>query len=267
MKQTLIDTSKKFFDDEGIHQIDQQSYPNVVVPYENIASHRWISIFIINSLIKNFRINKEKFYRLFKATQISIPFYLVALDNIDLSKSEFISDWPNHSFVNAKLRRSRFHGTFYGTDFSGADLSSSKIEIGTKFISANFSGANLSNIELNLPNEHSPFLAHFINCDFSNCKLINAVLKESSFRLSTFHNTDISGADLNYADISLTTMTDMKFDEKTDTGSVNLLSRAYEFEWEDFRKNKDIIRFMLDDFGRIDKKMKEKILHDNPNYS
>lgn len=267
IKTTLVETAKRFFNDENIYQFEVQDYPDIIEPYDNIASHRWLSIFIINRLMKDFTIDKEKFYRLLKATQTTVPLYLVALDNIDLSKSEFTSEWSNHSLINAKLRRSHFHGTFYGTNFSGADLSFSKIELGTKFISVNFSGANLSNIALKLPNEYSPFLAHFINCDFSNCKLNNAVLKETSFRLSTFHHTDISGADLHYADISLTKMADMKFDKKTDTGSVNLISKAYYFEWEDFKKNRELIRFMLEDYGGIDKKMKEKILVDNPNYA
>jgi uncharacterized protein YjbI with pentapeptide repeats len=267
MKQTLIDTAKRFFNDEDIHLVNKQNYPDIVEPYENIGSHRWMSIFIINILGKGSKLDKEKFYRLLRATHSSIPPHLITLNNIDLSRSKITSGLSNCNLVNANLKKSRFQGTFYGTSFSGANLSYSKIIPGTRFISVDFSGANLSNIGVDYPSEHSPFLAHFIDCDFSKCKMNNAVLKETSFRLSNFSGADISGANLHYADISLTNMADIILDEKTDTDSINLLSKGYEFEWESIRNNKELIRTILDDFDpHFDRKMKEKILSDNPEY-
>jgi hypothetical protein len=61
-------------------------------------------------------------------------------------------------------------------------------------------------------------------------------------------------------------MTGITFDEKTNTGSINLLSNARYFEWEDLRKNKNLIRIMLDELGNFDEKIKEKILGDNRDY-
>jgi uncharacterized protein YjbI with pentapeptide repeats len=139
----------------------------------------------------------------------------------------------------------------------------------TRFISVDFSSANLSNITADYSSEYSPFMAHFIDCNFSNCKMTNADLKETSFRLSNFRDTDISGANQHYADISLTKMFDINLDEKTDTSDINLLSKGCEFEWEGIRNNKELIRIILVDFdpGTFDRKMKDKILKDNPYYS
>jgi uncharacterized protein YjbI with pentapeptide repeats len=191
MKQLLIDMAKRFFNEEDIHPVSYESYPDFLQPYENIVSHRWMSIFIINILAKNSKLDKEKFYRLLTATHSSIPPYLITLNNIDLSRSEFTSGLSNCYLVNANLTKSQFQGTFYGTSFSGANLSYSLIKRDTRFISVDFSGANLSNITADYSSEYSPFMAHFIDCNFSNCKMTNADLKETSFRLSNFRDTDI----------------------------------------------------------------------------
>jgi uncharacterized protein YjbI with pentapeptide repeats len=98
--------------------------------------------------------------------------------------------------------------------------------------------------------------------------MTNAVLKDTSFTLSEFHSTNMSGAKLNYADISLVNITDITIDENTVTKDINLLSKGYYFEWEDVRKNKNLIKAILNDFdpNNFDPNMRDTILRDNPEY-
>jgi uncharacterized protein YjbI with pentapeptide repeats len=271
VKDELLQLAESCFNDEKILiPEDNGDYPQLekFLSYTNLQNHRLIGILILNKLGNNYKINNKKFFRLVRSMNNSILGNIITIENLDLSYSEIEQGFGNYNLSGANLSHSIFHGDFFGTQFIGADLSYSKIKPGTRFISVDFSGANLSNIWVDYPSEHSPFLVHFIDCDFSKCKMTNAVLEETSFRLSRFHTTDISGTKLRYADISLTNMSGIILDEKTDTSSINLLSKGYEFEWERIRNNKEMIRTILDDIDpHFDRKMKEKILSDNPEYS
>lgn len=250
---------------------DSGEYPQMVktVKQINLQNHRWVAVLLLNKLLDNYKIDNKSFFEFVKSTNNSILGNIVTIENLNLSHSDLTKGLGNYNLSGAKLSHSTFHGGYYGTKFAGADLKFSKFERGTKFIGVDFSGANMSNCHVVLKGEYSPFLLHFINCNFNNSKLVNSDLRESSFALSKFHRTDISGANLHYCDISLTEIVDVILDKKTDTGSINLLSKGYEFEWERIRKNKELIRAILDDFdpGNFDRKMKDKILSDNPDYS
>lgn len=68
--------------------------------------------------------------------------------------------------------------------------------------------------------------------------------------------------------MSLTNITDVTVNDDTKYQRYQLLSKGYYFEWEDVRQNKELIKAILNDTDaqNLDSKMREKILHDNPDY-
>lgn len=223
---------------------------------------------LLNKLGDSYKINSEKFFKFTRNTNKSILGYIITIENLDLSYSRIEDGLGDYNLSGAKLPHSTFHGDFFGTIFVDADLSQSEVKMGTTFEGSDFSKANMSGLKVEIDTDVSPFVVHFINCEFNNCNMTDAILKMTSFTLSRFYGTNLSGAKLNYVDISLTGITDVIINDETDTKDINLLSKGYYHEWEDVRRNRDFIRTILNDFDpkNLDPKMKEKILHDNPDY-
>jgi uncharacterized protein YjbI with pentapeptide repeats len=270
IRKILIGVAEKYFDSDVLPLAESEYYPqaNDIVSYKNLQNHRWISIMLMNKVGNNYKIDSEKFFKFIKSTNNSILGYVITIENLDLSYSHIEDGLGNYNLSGAKIPHSTFGGKFFGTMFVDSDMSQSEIKTGTIFEGCDFSNANMSNLRVVIPADTSPFRFHFINCDFTKSNLANAVLDDTSFTLSKFCGTNLSGAKLHYADISLTNIIDVMIDENTDTKSINLLSKGYYFEWDDVRYNKNFIKVILNDFdpSSLDPKMKEKILHDNPNY-
>lgn len=270
IRSTLIKYAEKNFEEEVLVLPDSKLYPQTkdMTIYKNLQNHRWISILLLNKLGDNYKIDSEKFFKFIRSTNTSILGNIITIENLDLSYSRLEGDLADYNLSGGKLPHSTFYGNFFGTKFVGADLSYSEIKIGTRFMGSDFSGANLSNLKIENDRATSPFVAHFVDCKFTDSNMTNAVLEMTSFTLSKFYNTNLSGAKLKWADISLTDMTDITIDENTDTKDINLLSTGYYFEWEDVKGNKDFVKAIMNDFNPVnfDAKMREKILHDNPEY-
>jgi hypothetical protein len=267
----LLEIGKSFFEDEKPLIPTSTEYRRIdnIVNSSNLQNHRWIGILLLNKMGNKYKINSKKFFDFIRSVNNSILGNIITIENIDLSFSELSEDLGNYNLSSANLSHSMFHGSFYGTKFVRADISHSIIKYGTRFLGVDFSGANLSNVQVESPTDTSPFGIHFIDCNFSHCNMTYTNFDGTSFTLSEFIKTNLSGAKLRYADISLTNIRDVTLDEKTDTTSINMLSRGYYFEWENIRNNKKLIRAIMEDFdpGTLDPKMKTKILHDNPEYS
>lgn len=270
LRNKLIRIAEMNFDSEILLLPESQCYPQTknIIAYKNLQNHRWISILLLNKLADNYEINSEKFFKFIRNTNKSILGYIITIDNLDLSYSRIEDGLGDYNLSGAKLPHSTFHGDFFGTMFVDADLSQSEIKMGTTFEGCDFSKANMSKVKVEIDTDVSPFIVHYINCDFSNCNMTDAAFNMTSFTLSKFNKTNLSGVQLEYADLSVTDIIDVTINENTNTKSINLLSKGYYFEWEDIRQNKDLIKAILNDFDpkNLDPNMREKILHDNPDY-
>lgn len=261
MKKELFEVANSTFNDERIHPNNREEYPNVDEPYDNLAFHRWISILIINKLGKRFKLDKDKFYRLLRSTHGSTPAHVITLENIDLSKSEFDSDVPNLILAKAKLRRSKFHGQFYGTNFSGADLSGSYVDTGTSFMHCNFKGANLTRLRVS---HETVYAANFYGCDFSNARLKNSEMRVTNFRGSNFYEADLSGAIIERSIFSMAGLEKVTIDKTTMTRGIELTGKedtpGHNSQWFDLKTDKKVLDSIL---SKVDPKLKSKIIKDN----
>jgi uncharacterized protein YjbI with pentapeptide repeats len=259
---SLMSISVDSFNNDSIRLNNSRDYPDIIEPYENISVHRWFSLFVLNKLGKEFKPDKIKFIKLLKSTQSNIPDYLINLNNIDLSESEFDFDMPNLILINAKLRKSKFHGTFFGTKFSGADLTDAYVDTGTKFLNCDFSGSNLTRLNVSYETEYA---ASFRDCNFSKCNLVNAKMRWIDFRGSDFYEADLSGADISNSIFSMANLSKIKFDGNTNTKNIQFLGKeaspGYNKQWEQLKSNHELISSILSD---LDPDFREKLLSDNP---
>jgi len=260
--KNIFEIAIKFFNDEQIYFTDKTNYPYISESYENLFVHRWVSIIIINKVKDMFKLDSKKFFKLYQSTLGSIPNYLIVIDNIDLSGSNFNNHVSIFNLTNVKLRRSKFHGTILGVCFSGADLSNSEIDVATKFISCNFSGANLSEI---IVDDTTTYNAYFINCKFNNCKLIKANMQDVAFHGSDFEDADISGAKLNNSIFEFSNLSKIVLDNDTGIKNIQLSGDPSLFDynktWNEIKSNKPVLDFLL---SKLDNKLKDKLLDQNP---
>ena len=136
LKDNLKNKSYSFFENEHVYLNNsnkKKEYPTITESYENLTFHRWLSIGVLNRLGTLDKLDTKIFFKLLKASHGSIPDYLIRLDNIDLSGHEFEGETPNYNLSKTHLTNTKFHGTFNGTNFSGADLSGSIFKQGSHF--------------------------------------------------------------------------------------------------------------------------------------
>lgn len=256
IKTELLSRSNEWYDNESVQHIPRGEYPNFNEPAEYSSLHRWLAIIVINSLTNRYGIDKTKFFKLQIATHGSIPDYIIQLENIDLSGFEFEGNIPNLKLVKANLQNCKLHGTFYGTDFSGANLSNSTFEQGPNFTGCNFSGTHLTGMKIKID---SPYPRMFTDCNFSNCDLTRATLSDSRFSDCNFSVT-FGGIILNSCNLGT-----VIFDKKPNTKGIELLGKddgsGFNKEWDELKSNKDLISYIL---SEVDDKLREVILNDNP---
>lgn len=261
LKNGLFEIAKKSFNDEHTYLNDREDYPGVEEPYENLAIHRWMSIVVLNKLGNKFKLDKNKFYKLLLTTHGSTPAYVITLNHLDLSKSEFDSDMPTLILAKANLKGSKFHGEFYGTNFSGADLSGSYVDTGTNFIHCNFAGANLTSLRVS---HETVYAASFRGCDFTKARLKDAEMMVTDFRGSDFYEADLSGANLGRSIFSLTGLEKVIIDKTTNTRGIELTGKedkpGRNSQWFSLKMNKKALESFLSD---VDPKFRSKILKDN----
>jgi uncharacterized protein YjbI with pentapeptide repeats len=266
LKDRLIINSGLFFENEHVYLNNsnkKKDYPTISEYYENLVLHRWLSIAVLNRLGTLHKLDTKIFFKLLKASHGSIRDYLIRIDNIDLSGHNFDDedDIPNYNLSKAHLMNSTFHGRFYGTKFSGADLTGSKIEQSTHFNGCDFSGSFLTDVEIKV---ETTFASDFVECDFSNAHLTNAIFRDTRFSECNFSNADSSGVDCTRSAFSSTDLSKVTVNEKTKTDHIQLLgsddASGFNREWDDLKSNKEIVSYLL---SRVDLKLKEIILRDN----
>ena len=262
MKMALSTRSNEWFDNESVQRVPKHEYPNFKEPAEYSSLHRWLGIIVFNSLPNLYGINSTKFFKLHIATHGTILDYMVQIDNIDLSGYEFEGDTPNLTLVKAKLKNCKLSGSFHGTNFSGADLTNCTVTQGTHFMGCNFTGTNLTGLKTKADSPYSP---NFSDCNFSDSKLIGANVGNSRFSDCNFLDADVSGMEIGSTIFSSCNLSNLKFDNNTDTTAIELLGKddgtGFNQEWDDLKSNKDLVSYLL---SKIDDGFRQKILDDNP---
>ena len=233
--------------------------------YENMFTHRWIAIFILNILDNSYQLNRQKFFRLLKLSANFIPLHMQRIENLDLSKSKIVGDelGSKSNLSKANLQHSTLTGNFNGTKFIGDKLLGATIEYKAQFNGVDFSGADLKELKTRYSQgfqEESDFIAKFVDCRFFETKFNNANIGDCTFYASNFRDSDFSGASLN-SNFVVCSLSYVTTNEKT------LLSKmTFEKDWEKAhttptQEDKERIRLLIDD---LDEGLKRNFLRDNP---
>jgi len=188
LKESLVENATKIFESEEIvifqpnkkkdinRKNDGMGWDTIYTPamkYRELWIHRWLSLYILNSLAPKNKIDKTILANFITNTSHTVPSSLKRLTNVDLSESDL---------SGADLHKANLsEGIFKGTDLSFTDLS----------------GADISN-------------ACIIESDLSGADLVETNLTKSTLSKTNLSSTDLSFTDLSGAKLSLLLLRDVK---------------------------------------------------------
>jgi uncharacterized protein YjbI with pentapeptide repeats len=194
--------------------------------YENTWKHRWISLYVLNTLapgLYSTRIKKPRLEKLITNKSEVIPYYIKKLKQLDLSGSNLIGiNLSNAVLSGAILDRSDLSDSnlskadLSDTNLSHANLSEAKLP-NANLSNANLSNANLLDAKLSEANLSIADLSNvnLKDANLSDANLSDAKLPEANLSYADLTNADLTNADLTNADLSRANLSEAKLPNAT----------------------------------------------------
>jgi uncharacterized protein YjbI with pentapeptide repeats len=203
--------------------------------YRNLWIHRWISLYILNTLMseKVFeRINKEKLRNLIIGSGVDIPDYLKKLKYADLTCSNLAdanlscANLAGANFSGANLMNANlFNANLAGANLMNANLADANLSC------ANLAGANLSRARLT----DSNLSASNLSC----ANLSRARLTDSNLSASNLSCANLAGANLSRARLMYSMLISCKQYDNLICGNADLDKAIFDSKGlERYLKNK-----------------------------
>jgi hypothetical protein len=179
LKEILVDNARRIFESEEMivfhsKRNDKMGWNIIHIPsnkYRDLWIHRWLSLYILNTLASEQKIDKKILSNLIDNTSHITPHYLKRLVNANLSNANLSN--ANLSNANLSCAKNSDADLSYA-NLSGSNLSNANLS-GSNLSNANLSGSNLSNANLSNANLSKADLS---DADLSGANLYGSILSK-----------------------------------------------------------------------------------------
>ena len=213
--QTLWKNAQRYYEDEQIIFKTEHYESNKIwfiadfpiSKYAELWIHRWLSLYILNKLAPDTRIDKNKLADFIVKTSHTLPQLQMRLNKVDLS---------NQFLGNTRVS---------GADLSDANLFYASLS-GASLPAANLSNASLSNADLTGASLPAADLsnASLSNADLTGANLSGANLSGANLSDAILSHANLSGADLSDANLTGADLSYLRRDNRTNFENAKLTS-------------------------------------------